>query len=435
MLGKAVQVSTTPAAVPGVADGVAPSARSLFLRVFLPLSTGYFLSFLFRSINAVIAPELARDAGVGAAGLGLLTAAFFAGFAAVQLPLGVMLDRWGAARVQSALLLLAAVGAAGFAAGDGAGELIGARALIGVGCAGGLMSAFKAIVRWYPPERLSLVNGCYLAVGGLGAIVATLPVEALLGVVGWRGVFAGLAGLCVVSAVLIFTLVPRGDVAADPPPLRTQLRVLRAILRDRLFWRLIPVSVAGMGGTLAIQGLWAGPWLADGVGLDRTGVAGRLMVLSVAMTAGFVLTGLVADRLRARGVSSLTTMAWGTTISIAALAAITAGIDPAGSWHWVVFGLCGQVTAIVYPTLSRHFGAAYAGRAGTGNTLLVFVGIFALQAGMGAVVDLWPRDASGAYPVHAYQAAFGTVLAGLVASLGWLLWPGEDRREALRRIL
>ncbi|MGE4239831.1 MFS transporter [Ramlibacter sp.] len=413
----------------------ARALRPLFLVVFLPFSTGYFLSFLFRSINAVIAPDLARDVGLGASGLGLLTAAFFIGFAAVQLPLGVMLDRWGAARVQAVLLVLAAAGSAAFAAGDGLASLLWARALIGIGCAGGLMAAFKSIVKWYPPQRLTFVNGCYLAVGGLGAIAATAPVEALLGVVSWRGVFGGLSVLCLVSAALIFSLVPRGDAVSDPPPLRTQLRELHGILRDPLFWRLVPVSLAGMGGTLAIQGLWVGPWLADGVGLDRGAVATRLLVLSIAMTAGFVLTGLVADALRTRGVSSLTTMAWGTALSIAALALITAGIDPSGTWHWIVFGLCGQVTAMVYPAMSRHFGAAFAGRAGTANTLVVFVGIFALQSAMGAIIDLWPRSSAGTYPPQAYQAAFAVVLAGLVLGLLWLVRPGKDREMALARVV
>lgn len=415
------------------ADGARPGGASLFLHVFLPFSSGYFLSFLFRSINAVIAPDLSRDVGVGASGLGLITAAFFIGFAAVQLPLGILLDRYGAARVQSALLCVAALGAALFASMESAAGLAWARALVGLGCAGGLMAAFKSIVKWYPPERLSLVNGCYLAVGGLGAIAATRPAEALLAHTDWRGLFMGLAVLCLGSAALVFTLVPRGDAASTPPPLRTQLAELRAILRDALFWRLIPISVMGMGGTLSIQGLWAGPWLADGVGLDRPGVAQRLLVLGLAMTAGFVLTGWVADLLRARGVSSLATMAGGTAVSIVALAAITFGVDPAGTWHWIVLGLFGQVTAIVYPTLSRHFGAAYAGRAGTANTLLVFVGIFVLQFAMGAVIDLWARDARGAYPPQAFQAAFGAVLVGLVASVAWLLRPGEDKRRALER--
>jgi MFS family permease len=419
--------SPPPAAAPLRAPG------ALLLCVFLPFASGYFLSFLFRSINAVIAPDLMRDTGVGAAGLGLLTAAFFIGFAAVQLPLGVLLDRYGAARVQAGLLCAAAAGAALFAVAQGATGLLLARALIGVGCAGGLMAAFKSIVRWYPPERLAFVNGCYLAVGGLGAVAATRPVEVALGFVDWRALFFALAVLSLLSAAAIFVQVPRGDGTPRPTPWRTQLRELRRILSDRLFWRLIPISVAGMGGTLAIQGLWAGPWLGEGVGLPRAEVADRLMALGLAMTVGFVLNGWIADRLRARGVGSVTTMALGTVPAVIAIGAIALRVDPAGWWHWAVLGLFGQVTAIVYPALSRHFGTEFAGRAGTANALLVFTGIFALQYAMGLIVDLWPRGADGAYPPQAYQAAFGAVVVALIASLAWLLRPGEDLRQARSR--
>ena len=414
---------------------IAELAPRLLLHVFLPFSTGYFLSFLFRSINAVIAQDLMRDVGLGASGLGLLTAAFFAGFALVQIPLGVMLDRFGAARVQAGLLTIAAVGAALFALAHSASALVTARALIGLGCAGGLMAAFKAIVKWYPPDRLSLVNGCYLAVGGLGAIAATSPIEAALTLTDWRGLFVTLSVLSLASALLIYFVVPRGDAADAPPSLGRQVGELRQILRDRLFWRLAPISVMGMGGTLAIQGLWAGPWLTDVAGLSRSDAALRLLALSIAMTAGFLLNGYAADRLRQRGVSTLSVMAWGTMISTLALALIALGVDLEGWWHWVLLGLTGQVTAIVYPALSRHFGSAFAGRAGTCNTLLVFLRIFVLQFSMGAIIDLWPREANGTYPRQAYQAAFATVISGLILSLVWLMRPGADKASAIARQL
>lgn len=416
-------------------EGAPPQTGALFAFVFLPLSTGYFLSFLFRSINAVIAPDLMRDVGVGASGLGFLTAAFFLGFAAVQLPLGVMLDRYGAARVQAVLVTIAAVGAALFSVSESPAGLVLSRMLIGVGCAGGLMAAFKAIVKWYPPQSLSFVNGCYLAMGGLGAIAATRPVEEALALAGWRGVFVALTVLAIGSALSIFLLVPRGDAAASPPALSRQIVEVGRVFRDPLFWRLIPISVLGMGGTLSIQGLWAGPWLQDVGGLDRVAVANTLLVLSVAMTAGFLVGGWVADRLRPRGVSSLTVMAWGTGISILGLAAILLGVDPSGWWHWLIFGSFGQSTAIVYAALSRHFGPAFAGRAGTANTLCVFIGIFALQWAMGAVIDWWPRNAAGHYPVQAYQAAFAMVIVGLIASLAWLLRPGRDKDAAQAAVL
>lgn len=416
-------------------EGEEPSSGMLLACVFLPLSTGYFLSFLFRSINAVIAPDLMRDVGVGASGLGFLTAAFFLGFAMVQLPLGVMLDRYGAARIQAFLLCVAALGAGLFATAQSPLALVLARALIGVGCAGGLMAAFKAIVKWYPPQRLSFINGCYLAMGGLGAIAATRPVEEALAVAGWRGVFLVLAALAVGSALSIFFLVPRGDAASSPPALSRQVIEVGKVFRDPLFWRFLPVSVVGMGGTLSIQGLWAGPWLQDVAGLDRVAIANRLLALSIAMTAGFLLGGWIADRLRPRGISSLTVMAWGTTISLFGLIVITLGVHADGWWHWLVFGLFGQATAIVYAALSRHFGPAFAGRAGTANTLCVFAGIFALQWAMGAVIDLWPRDANGRYPFEAYQAAFAIVIVGLIASLAWLVRPGPDKAAAQAAVL
>ena len=408
---------------------------ALFVFVFAPFATGYFLSFLYRSINALIAPNLVADLGATSSTLGLLTAGFFLGFAAMQLPLGVMLDRYGAARVQSVLLLVAASGALIFAVAPNTAILILARALIGVGCAGGLMAAFKAIIRWFPPNRLALVNGCYLAVGGLGAMAATKPAEMVLQLTDWRGLFLSLAVLTLVSATLIFLLAPRGDGAENPPALKVQTREISKVFGDKLFWRVAPLSIFGMGGAMSIQTLWAGPWLTDAVDLGRDDVATRLLIMNTAVAAGFIATGWISDALRARGISTLHVMAGGTLVSMAALLAIAFGIDAAGWLHWAAFGFTCNVAAIVYAMLARHFGSAFAGRASTANTLLVFGGTFLIQFVMGVIIDQWPRDAAGAYPTAAYQTAFALVIVGLLLSLVWLYRPGADKDEALAKAL
>lgn len=402
----------------------------LLLLVFIPFATGYFLSFLFRSINAVIATDLVRDLGLNASSLGFLTAAFFIAFAAIQLPLGVILDRYGAARVQALLLSIAALGSALFATADTMLDLSLARALIGIGCAGGLMAAFKAIIRWFPAKNLALVNGCYLSIGGIGAMSATHPIELMLTFTDWRGVFLTLSVLSILSAALILILVPRGDASENPPSLSIQVRELGGILTDRLFWRVAPVSVLGMGTTMSIQGLWAGPWLTDVADLSRIEVSHRLLAMAGAMAVGFIGVGYISDRLRAIGISSIKIMAAGTLISIIVLVAVLARVDLTGWWHWVLFGAIGNVTALVYPTLARHFGNAAAGRANTGNTMLVFAGTFAIQFAMGAIVDIWPRNEIGAYPAIAYQTAFGVAAICQVGGLIWLLWPGPDLRAA-----
>lgn len=419
----------TTTAVPN--QGGAYSSLALFAFVFAPFATGYFLSFLYRSISALIAPDLVRDLGVTSSGLGLLASVFFLGFAALQLPLGVMLDRYGAARVQSVLLLIAAGGAVMFAMAQSPSALILARCLIGVGCAGGLMAAFKAILKWYPPRRLALVSGCYMAVGGLGAMTASKPAEMALQLTDWRGLFLILAGMTIVSSLLIFFLAPRNDAAENPPHLSVQAREVAKIFSDKLFWRVGPLSVLGLGGSQSIQSLWVGPWLSDAVALTRDDIAARLFALNGAMTVGFIVTGWIADTLRARGVSTLHVMSAGTLLNIAALAAVTFLVDPAGWLHWIVFGFTCSVTALVYPLLARHFGGAFAGRANTANTLLVFAGSFGIQFAMGVIIDLWARDTAGAYPVVAYQTAFGAVLIGTVLAMVWMYRPGPDKDKAI----
>jgi MFS family permease len=404
----------------------------LFTLVFLPFAAGYFLSFLFRSINAVIAIDLVQDLALDASNLGLLTAAFFIAFALVQLPLGIVLDRFGAGRVQAFLLSLAALGSFLFSQADSILSLSLARMLIGIGCAGGLMAAFKAIIRWYPPERLALVNGFYLSIGGLGALAATQPVEFILTFTDWRGVFKILSVMTVIAAALVFFLVPRGDAAENPPPLSKQVKELGGILKDPTFWRLAPVSILGMGTTMAIQGLWAGPWLLDVALLGREAASYRLFAMAGAMAFGFIAVGYVADKLRARGIGSIHTITAGTILSLTALITILSKGSLTGWWHWIVFGAVGNVTALVYPALSRHFGNAFAGRANTANTMLVFGGTFAIQYAMGGIIDLWPRDATGSYPTVAYQTAFGAAAIAQVLSIIWLLLPSESVQRAIK---
>ncbi len=405
--------------------GVAPiGIGRAVATVFLPFAGGYYLSYLYRSVNAVIADRLVADLALDPAALGLMTSAYFLAFAAFQIPLGLLLDRYGPRRIQAMLLCAAAVGAVVFSIGQGPAMLILGRALIGLGVAGGLMASFKAITLWFPKARWPLVNGCFLAMGGLGAMSATTPVEALLGLTDWRGLFAGLAAVTVAVAAVIFLVVPNMGRPATIPALREQLAGLVTIYRDRLFWRLAPICMASMATNFAIQGLWAGPWLRDVAGFESDRVAGYLFGLALSMTVGFVATGLVADRLAARGIGLMSVMGAGMALFSLTLGVIVMGLAPTALWPWVLFGLLGNATALAYPQLSRHFPLAYAGRANTALNLLVFLAAFAAQYAIGLVIDQWPA-VDGGSPPAAYTAAFGMVLAVQLAALAWFYWAGR----------
>jgi len=424
----------TAVAAGGPGSRAPATTLRIVLTVFLPFTTGYYLSYLYRSVNAVIAPQLIADIGLTASDLGLLTAAYFLAFAAFQLPLGLLLDRFGPRRVQSVLLLSAALGAAVFGLGDSKAVLVAGRALIGLGVAGGLMASLKAITLWFPRERWPLVNGWFVAMGGLGAMSATAPVEALLQVTDWRGLFFGLSAATLAASALIYVVVPErpasgasGESAAQP-----QAAGLGRIYRDPLFWRLAPLGATCFAAQMAIQGLWAGPWLRDVAGFDRDQVAGTLLLLTGAMTAGFLLTGLVADFLGRRGVGLASILAVGTALLLLAQAVIVLGVMPRSPWPWLLMGLTANMAILIFPMLSGHFGVASAGRANTAFNVMVFSGAFGAQYAIGWIIDFWPLAPGGGFLPAAYSAALGIVLALETAAFAWFLIAGRRPGASLR---
>src|SRR2546421_2126044 len=177
-------------------------------QVFVPFAAGYFLSFFFRNVNAIISRDLAREFSLTPADLGFLTSMYLLAFAAFQLPLGVLLDRYGPRRVVAALLCSAAAGALVFGLARDMATLSVGRALIGLGVSAGLMGAIKAFTLWFPLSRLATLNGLYLGVGGLGSLAATAPAEIVADALGWRGMFFVLSALSLGAALLVFFVVP-----------------------------------------------------------------------------------------------------------------------------------------------------------------------------------------------------------------------------------
>jgi predicted MFS family arabinose efflux permease len=408
----------------------APAAGRVVAVVFVPFACGYFLSYLYRAINAVIAPNLVADIGLSAADLGLLTSAYFLTFALAQLPLGLFLDRVGPRRVQSVLLLAGATGALLFAAGESRDALTLARGLIGIGAAGGLMAGLKAISLWFPRERLALVNACYLAVGGLGAISATAPVEALLHLTDWRGLFTALAGGGVAASALIFLAVPEKAAEAAPGNLAGQLRGLAQIYRDRLFWRIVPLSAAAAGTSMAVQSLWAGPWLRDVAGLSRAQVATHLLVMATALTAGLLSAGLLADLGRRFGLGLPMVIGFSVIAFLAVQVAVLLELTGFAYGLWAAYGFFGNMSSLTFAALAQHFPTALTGRANSAFNVIAILTAFAVQYVIGAIIDLWPATAAGGYAPEGYRAALGLMFGVQVLALGWFLWPRHWARAA-----
>jgi len=166
-----------------------------FVHIYFAFAAGLLLSYLYRTVNAVISPELVHDLSLVPSSLGLLTSAYFLAFAMMQLPVGILLDRYGPRRVEPVLLAIAAAGATLFAVSDTIAGLTVARAVIGAGVCACLMAPLKAIAAWYPPDRQASYSGWIMVAGGVGALVSTVPVELALRVTHWRVVFGVLNDL------------------------------------------------------------------------------------------------------------------------------------------------------------------------------------------------------------------------------------------------
>ncbi|MCX7893577.1 MAG: MFS transporter [Burkholderiales bacterium] len=401
-------------------DAAGELPLALLAKVFLPFACGYYLSYLYRTVNAVISVELTRELGLRATDLGLLTSAYFFAFALFQLPLGILLDRYGPRRVNAGLLLIAAAGGAWFAVAGSVAGLTFGRALIGLGVSGALMSSMKAFTLWFPLTRLASLNGWLMAVGGLGALTASAPVEAALGIAGWRGVFAALAVLTLTAAALVFLIVPDRERAGAPEPITVLVRGLGTIYTSAAFWRLALVCMTVQAGFMAVQGLWVAPWLRDVAGYDRRQVADALFLLAIAMTVGFATWGTVSDALARRGVEPLSVLKVAIGLSVASFCALAFARPEGGMVLWAMLNFFSTSAALAYSILSRGFPMALAGRVNTAVNLLIFVAAFAAQWGIGAVMDLWPA-AAGHYPQAAYRAAFGLVAALQVAAFAFLV--------------
>jgi len=389
--------------------------------VFLPFAAGYYLSYLYRTINAVIADRLASDLGLGASDLGLLTAAYFFTFAAAQLPLGVLLDRYGPRRVQGIMLLIAAMGAALFSVSDSFATLVLARALIGLGVASALMAGLKAIILWFPKERLPLVNGGFIMLGALGAVTATAPAELLLGWTGWRGLFVLLAAATGAVSLIISLAAP--EPAVSVPSLSMSASIgLKSVYSDRRFWRLAPLSAACIGTAWALQGLWAAPWLVDVEGFEHDALVWHLFVMAVALCSGALLMGIATDRLRRRGIGPQTVLTFVAILFLAAQLAIVLRVPLPSYFTWAVIAGTGSATVLSYAILAEYFPKEVAGRANAALNVLHIGAAFLIQSAIGLIVERW-TSIGAHYPAIAYQTAFALNLAVQTMALAWFLRP------------
>ena len=390
-----------------------------FSRIYLAFAAGYLMSYLFRVVTAVISPEMTRELGLNPGSLGLLTSTYFIAFAAMQIPAGILLDRYGPRRVEPVLLVIAALGAFAFAAADGLAGLTFARAMIGVGVSVCLMAPLKGFAVWYPPSRQASLSGWVMVAGGAGALVATVPVEIALRYVDWRTLFFAFGVVTLVIAGAIAWRVPDLKHTGAPPSFAEQWDGVRRVFTERRFWWIVPVGSVGMGAFMAIQGLWSVPWMMEVEGRTRAEAAGVLLAMSVLTLVGYLGLGLLATRLARHGFGARHMYLTGWTVHLAALAAIVLRVPGETLW-WCAYGFGAAANIIAFTVLNEGFPPTLAGRANTAVNLTMFSGSFVAQWGIGVLADA-ARAAAGLSVADGLRVAFLVVLVLVAAAYLWFL--------------
>jgi predicted MFS family arabinose efflux permease len=392
-----------------VSDEAAGRRPSMIpIGLFLAFAFGYFLTHLFRVVNAVVGPAISSEVGIDVAGLGFLTSAYFLAFAATQLPLGILLDRYAANRVQAVFLVATAVGAVIFAFGDSIVMLTIGRALIGLGVSSGLMSAFKAYSVVLPPERLPLVNSLHMAAGSLGVLAGGLPVELAMDALGWRNIFLCLAALSLVAAFVLFFAVKQLTARGGSDSFSALIAGVGQVVVSPSFIRIAPLSVATQATGLALIALWIGPWLRDVAGYAPSAAATIVSSVGIAMIAGYVMCGVVTNQLVKRGIPLSSVMIGGYLCFFSTLPVVMV-IEP--EWAvpvWIAFALFVSFGTLSYPVLGLEFPRSLTGRVHTALNFLVFAAAFALQWAVGIVVEALA-------PSLGVNGAYDVAFSGLVA--------------------
>jgi predicted MFS family arabinose efflux permease len=409
----------------GDASGPPALSTRAIVAAFLCFAFTYFLSALVRAVTATLAPVLDAELALSAADLGLLAGAYFLGFAALQLPLGRALDRFGPKRVLLSFLALAVLGCAAFALAHGFVTLVLSRMLIGMGVGACLMAPMKSFREHLPASLQLRATSWMLMTGSLGMIASTLPVQWLLPSIGWRGLFGVIASAFVLAMSMIAVWVPSDRPAA---PARAAGHGYRGIVRQRSFMRYMPLGFFNYGGMIALQSLWAGPWLTQVCGFTPAKAAAGLFAINSAMLFTFMAWGALLPRLHQGGWTAQRLIALGLPLSLLTLGAAVAAGAQASAWVWAVFCVTSTFVSLAQPSIGQSFPSEQAGRAISAYNLIIFAGVFAVQWGIGLVIDAlkhrgWPI-------VSAFQGAFALFAVLCTLSYVWFLWFRGDCAKA-----
>ena len=391
--------------------------------IFFVFASGYFLSCLLRAITATLSPLLTDEFNLLAGDLGLLAGGYFLGFASMQIPLGYLLDRHGPKKIVSSFLLIAIIGTTAFALAQSFAGLIISRILIGVGVSACLMGPLTGYRIWFADEYQQRGNSWMLMIASSGFVFSTLPVQILLPIFGWRWIFGGISFLIFIVIILTLLFIPPWKKEIDNNDQKNS-GLLSDIWKNKFFRSTIPLGLFNYGGIMAVQTLWAGPWMIRVSGYDPLESATGLFWINVTMLIAFFVWGYILPKINKLGMDTMKLLKFGLPISYLSLFVIIISGENVGAIHFIIYILTSIVLSLTQPAVAMHFPTSLAGKSLTSFNLLIFLGTFIMQWGIGLIIDLSKYLGKG--ETQSFQISFAVYLIICILSYSYFILKNKN---------
>ncbi|HBA34438.1 MAG TPA: hypothetical protein DCZ12_09930 [Gammaproteobacteria bacterium] len=388
-----------------------PPSLATYARIIIVASMAGIISHLLRSSLGVLGPDLMQELSFSAEWLGIMTGLFFLVFALNQIPLGILLDRYGPRRVVSTFLLFTIVGCGLFVVANSVWMLIAGRVMMGLGSSALIISSFVLLARWFTPEKYANATSILIALGNAGGLLATAPLAALAAWLSWRGAFAVVAVFCAIVAALVFFFIqdnPPGKKVKPVPKqsLSEQLKGTWVIIKNPATKHLIAIAAVAYPSVATILALWGGPFLFDVYGLDTLARGNVLLCMAIAAIVSPLFYGWLNNIIGTRAIAFL-----GSSITVAVL--LTLAFAPKMDLFFItvlmtLLGGGAGYNMLVLPVSRFFFPEHMTGRAVTTVNIAIVGGVAIMQMLTGFIVGAFP-EVNGSTPEIAYRTVFATL--------------------------
>lgn len=387
----------------------------------MPFAIGFILSCLFRTMNAVLSPELEKSIALPVSALGFLTSVYFLAYGLFQIPLGTLLDRFGSKKVQSCLFVIAAMGLFYCSQAKNVNDLVIAHVLIGLGMAGGLMAAFKIIVQWFQPRQIMILNGIMMTFGGVGILLSATPTHYLAALLGWRQVMVLYGIVTLLVALLIFFLVPDTNTAIEKTSFKTQLRGIIEIYQTPIFWRVAPLVASILGSFMAIQALWIEGWMRDVNHFSQPQIDNYLLLIGIALTVSLLGSGFIAKWAEQYSITMVQLLEFFAVLFLIDQLIIIFRIPFSQGVVWFMYGFLSHKFNLSYALFANHFPKTHTARANAALNVMTFIMVFFVQYSIGIIISHWHKTMPNHYPIIAWQTAFSFIFLLQFVSFIWYI--------------